>query len=45
MYEKFETNPEDASYINRDTAGKREITLYSCNDDSSMRIIVKAREQ
>ena len=45
VYEKFETTPEDASYINRDTAGKREITLYSCNDDSSMRIIIKAREQ
>ncbi len=45
VYEKFETTPEDASYINRDTQGKREVTLYSCNDDSSMRIIIKAREQ
>ena len=45
VYEKYQTTPEDASYINRDTEGKREITLYSCNDDSSMRIIVKAREQ
>ena len=45
VYEKYETDPQDASYINRDTDGKREITLYSCNDDSSMRIIIKAREQ
>ena len=45
VYEKYETTPDDASYINRDTEGKREITLYTCNDDSSMRIIIKAREQ
>lgn len=45
VYEKTEITPEDVSYINRDTDGKREITLYSCNDDSSMRIIIKAREQ
>ena len=45
VYNKFETTPEDASYINKDTQGKREITLYSCNDDSSRRIIIEAREQ
>lgn len=45
VYNKFETTPEDASYINKDTNGKREITLYSCNDDSSKRIIIEAREQ
>ena len=45
VYNKFETTPEDASYINRDTGGKREITLYSCNDDSSKRIIIEAKEQ
>lgn len=45
VYEKTEILPEDASYINRDTNGKREITLYTCNDDSSMRIIIKAVEQ
>ncbi len=45
VYNKFETTPEDSSYINKDTGGKREITLYSCNDDSSKRIIIEAREQ
>ena len=45
VYNKFETTEQDASYINKDTNGKREITLYSCNDDSSKRIIIEAREQ
>ncbi|MBR6033272.1 MAG: sortase [Clostridia bacterium] len=45
VYNKFETTPEDVSYINKDTNGKREITLYTCNDDSSKRIIIEAREQ
>lgn len=45
VYNKFETTAEDSAYINRDTGGKREITLYSCNDDSSKRIIIEAKEQ
>ena len=44
-YDKFETTVEDASYINRDTAGKREITLYTCNDDASKRLVILAKEQ
>lgn len=44
VYSKFETTPEDASYINRNTNGAREITLYTCNDDSSKRLIILAKE-
>ncbi len=44
VYSKFETTDEDTSYVNRDTGGKREITLYTCNDDASKRLIILARE-
>lgn len=43
VYEKYETTPEDVAYINRDTAGNTEITLVTCTNDSSGRIIVKAK--
>ena len=42
IYNKFETTPEDASFYSRDTAGKPEITLSTCNDDSSKRLIIFA---
>ena len=45
VYDKFETTDQDTSYITRDTGGKREIALYSCNDDSSKRIVILAKEQ
>ena len=45
VYSKFETTSEDTSYINRNTNGAREITLYTCNDDSSKRIILLAKEE
>ena len=43
VYNIFETQQEDTSYFNKDTEGKREITLYTCNDDSSRRLIIEAR--
>ena len=43
VYNKFTTEFKDRSYNNRDTDGKREITLYSCTDDLSARLIVEAR--
>lgn len=43
VYEKYETTPEDASYITRNVGDNTEITLVTCTDDSSARIIVKAR--
>lgn len=43
VYEKYETTPEDVAYITRDIGDNTEITLVTCTDDSSARIIVKAR--
>lgn len=43
VYEKYETTPEDVAYINRDTGNNTEVTLVTCTDNSSARIIVKAR--
>ena len=45
IYDIFEATPEDATFYNRDTDGKREITLSTCTDDSSARTIVLAREE
>lgn len=45
IYNKFEAEPEDTSFYNRDTNGVREITLSTCTDDSSKRTIILAREQ
>lgn len=46
-YEVYEINtrtPSDTSYISRDTEGRREISLSTCNDDSTLRHVVLARE-
>ena len=45
IYDKFETTPEDASFYSRDTGGVPEITLSTCNDDSSRRLIIFARAE
>ena len=45
IYDKFETTPEDASFYSRDTGGVPEITLSTCNDDSSKRLIIFARAE
>ena len=45
VYNVYETTPNDASYIQRDTEGRREISLQTCNDDSSMRLIIWAKEK
>ncbi len=45
IYKMFYTTPDDASYMQRDTNGAREISLSTCNDDSSQRLIIQAREQ
>ena len=44
IYSKFETTSEDTSFYQRDTNGKAEVTLSTCTDDSSARIIILARE-
>ncbi|MCR5187061.1 MAG: sortase [Clostridia bacterium] len=45
IYNKYETTPNDASYMPRDTEGRREISLQTCTDDSSGRIIIWAMEE
>lgn len=44
IYNMYNTSSEDADYITRDTAGKREITLTTCTDDSRYRLIIWAKE-
>ena len=44
IYNIFETSDTDTKFYNRDTDGKREITLSTCTDDSSARLIIEARE-
>lgn len=45
IYDMYETTPSDASYMQRDTAGAREISLSTCTDDSSARLIILAKEK
>ena len=45
IYNKFETTQEDTSFYQRDTGGKAEVTLSTCTDDSSARLIILARNE
>lgn len=45
IYNKYETSSTDFDYATRDTEGRREITLASCTDDTSSRIILWAKEE
>lgn len=45
IYNKFETTPEDTSFYQRDTGGVSEITLSTCTDDSSARLILFAKAE
>lgn len=45
IYNMYETGPDDFDYANRDTQGKREISLQTCTDDVQKRLIVWAREK
>ncbi len=47
IYNIFETTSNDSSFYQRDTAGKKEITLSTCTDDASTtdkRLIIFAKE-
>ena len=43
VYNTYITTTTDNSFYNKDTDGKREITLYSCTDDLTGRLIIEAR--
>lgn len=45
IYDKFETTDDDTSFYQRDTAGKPEITLSTCTDDSKARLIILAKPE
>lgn len=45
VYNKYETTSTDFDYATRDTSGRREISLASCTDDSSSRLIIWARAE
>lgn len=43
IYNKYETTPEDASYMIRDIGDNIEISLTTCTDDNSKRLIIWAK--
>ncbi len=45
IYNIYRTTENDGEYVTRDTAGKREISLTTCTDDSKGRLIIWAKEQ
>lgn len=45
IYNKYETNENDASYMNRDTNGLREISLSTCTNRKENRLIILARAE
>ena len=45
VYKTYITSPEDSAHLERDTQGKREITLVTCTDDTQSRLIILAKEQ
>lgn len=45
IYKIYRASGDDASYMTRNTNGKREISLSTCTDDSKARTIVLAREE
>lgn len=44
IYKKYQTDANDFSYATRDTNGKREISVSTCTDDSSARLVLWAVE-
>ena len=44
VYDKYTVDPQDVSCTSQLTGGRKEVTLITCTDDSSLRWIVKARE-
>ncbi len=45
VYDNYVVSPNDRSCTSQLTNGKKEVTLITCTNDSSNRVIVKAREQ
>ena len=45
IYDKFETSQNDTSFYQRDTGGVPEVSLSTCTDDSSARLIILAKAE
>lgn len=45
IYSKFEASDTDISFYQRDTAGKPEVTLSTCTDNSKARLIILAKTE
>lgn len=45
IYKIYETDQNDATYMTRNTEGRREISLQTCTDDNKARIIIWAAEE
>ena len=45
IYNIYNTSPEDADYMTRETNGKREISLSTCTNNSKERLIIWAVEE
>jgi len=43
IYEIFETTPEDTEYMTRDTGDNIEISLSTCTDDGTKRLVILAK--
>ena len=44
IYNIYETSPDDGDFIMRETNGKREMTLITCKNYGTQRLIIKCRE-
>ena len=42
IYNTYITSPEDSSHMDRDTEGRREISLVTCTDDTNSRLVIWA---
>lgn len=45
IYRKYQTDANDFSYAVRDTKGKREVSLSTCTTNTSIRLVIWAREK
>jgi len=44
VYDKYTVDPTDVRCTSQLTSGKKEVTLITCTDDSSQRVVVKATQ-
>lgn len=45
VYDKFIIEPDDLACASQETNGRKEITIITCTNDGSQRVVVKAREK